>query len=526
MAFEVAYHGVIATDNLLVAANRHTSSTVPSGKQHGGSLIESIGTKRDHGKRVIEQSEWPQFRGNNSNGLGTGSPPVEFGPGKNELWKTSLPPGHSSPCISGNKIFVTTYDKEALTIGVICLRRNDGKELWTKTIKVKHFEKGHPSFNPASSSPCCDGERVVAYFGSYGLVCLDHDGNPLWEKQLPLTKSFGGNALSPIISDDKVIIYRGNYVDHYLLCVDASSGEKIWRVPLTEKITGEMACTACPIMAGDKLICHTARSIRAFDVNNGELIWIAKCATTATSTPVIVGDDVIVAAWNKLGEPELRPPFPSFDDLIKENDQNDDERISRKEFPKLWIFHRPEGIEAPQNGAPVSFKRADKNENGNIERDEWVRTTKQLDNFRAGYETHGALAIPVNSEGLVGADQVRTLTTRGIPEVPSPVSDGKYLYLVKNGGQLTCLDVKTGKMVYRKRTGGTGTHYASPLIADGNLYTIAGNGRISVVQSGESPGILAVNDMDDEVYATPAIVDGVIYLRTHSALYAFAKNGR
>jgi len=131
------------------------------------------------------------------------------------------------------------------------------------------------------------------------------------------------------------------------------------------------------------------------------------------------------------------------------------------------------------------------------------------------------LAIRIDSEGLVGADGVRTLETQGIPEVPSPLYDGKYIYFVKNGGILTCLDAKAGQRVYRMRTGGRGTHYASPLIADGKIYTIAGDGCISVLTLGASPEILATNDMQEGVSATPAIVDGTIYVQTHSALFAF-----
>lgn len=467
------------------------------------------------------RADWPQFRGSNSSGVGKGSPPTEFGPGVNQLWKTELSPGHSSPCVFGERIFLTTYDQEDSSVAVVCLDRSTGEIQWTQDIQVEAFEKGHPSFNPASSSPCCDNERVVAYFGSHGLVCFNHEGEQLWEKRLPLTKSFGGNATSPMIVDDHLILYRGNYVDHYLLCLDKHTGQEKWRVPQDEKFTGEMACTACPIVTGNKLICHTARSVQAFDIETGAQVWIAKCATTATSTPILVGDEVLVAAWNKLGEPDLRPPFPTFDQLIEDHDKNGDHVIQRKEFPKLWIFHRPEGIEAAMNGAPVSWKHANKNGDQKIEREEWSKAIDELERFRSGYETHGLIAIPVDSSGFVPADQVRSLLTDGIPEVPSPVSDGTNVYLVKNGGLLTCVDVATGETVYRKRTKGSGTHYASPLIADGRLYTIAGNGQVSVIELGNTAKILAVNDMQEAVYATPAIVDGVIYLRTHSALYAF-----
>ena len=401
-----------------------------------------------------------------------------------------------------------------------CFHRETGERLWTKPFQVTQLEEGHPSFNPASSSPCCDQEHVVAYFGSYGLVCLDHDGLLQWEKQLPLAKSFGGNATSPIIHQQKVILYRGSYVDHYIACFDKSSGNELWRVPQTEKFTGEMVCTACPIVYEDKLICHSARCVQAFNISSGQREWIAQCATTANSTPIIVDNEVLVAAWNKLGEPDLRPPFPAFDDLVDEHDQDDDGTIARKEFPKLWIFHRPEGAEAPMNGAPVSFKHADKNKNGRIEREEWNRTTAELEKFREGYETHGLLAIPLGAKGHISADDVRVLTTKGIPEVPSPVSDGQTAYLLKNGGQLSCVNIESGEVVHRMRTKGTGTHYASPLVADGRLYCFAGNGRVTVLDLQDKPEIIAVNDMGDDIYATPAIVDGVIYLRTHSILYA------
>lgn len=468
-------------------------------------------------------ADWPQFRGVNSSGVGSGSPPIEFGPGKNELWKTALLPGHSSPCINENRIFITGFDKEASAVVVICLSRADGEILWRESIVVDALEEGHPSFNPASSSPCCDDARVVAYFGSYGLICYDLDGKKRWDMPLPLAKSFGGNAASPMIVNDKVILYRGNYVDHYLLCLDKNTGDELWRVAQSEEFTGEMACTACPIIADNKLICHTARSVQAFDINTGESLWVAKCATTATSTPILVDDEVIVAAWNKLGEPDLRPPFPSFEALVAKQDQNHDQLIQRKEFPKIWIFHRPEGSEAAMNGGPVSWKHANKNGNDSIDPQEWAKTIAELEKFRAGYEIHGLIAIPLNSKGFVASDRVRTLITEGIPEVPSPVSDGTFVYLVKNGGLLSCVDVASGELIDRMRTRGTGTHYASPVIANERLYSFAGNGTVSVIDLKEPKRILAVNKIGARVYATPAIIDGVIYLRTPAAIHAFGE---
>ncbi|MEO1527268.1 MAG: PQQ-binding-like beta-propeller repeat protein [Planctomycetota bacterium] len=468
-------------------------------------------------------ADWPQFRGSNSSGISIEEIPTVFGPGKNELWNVAVGSGHSSPCVVGENIFLTAHEAESRSLDVICLSRIDGTVRWRQSVTAAEIEKGHPSFHPASSSPACDGERVVAYFGSYGLVCFDVNGTQLWEMKLPLAKSYGGNAASPIIVNDRVVLYRATYEDHFLLALDKFSGKELWRVPQAEPFTGEMACTACPIVAGDLLIAHTARSVQAFELETGERRWVTKCATTATSTPVLHQDQVVVAAWNKMGEPALRPEFPNYEKLIREHDVDGDQAINQKEFPRLWIFHRPDGIEAPQNGAPLNFRRSDGNGDGKLDAEEWSKTLEGIARFREGYQSHGILAIPLKSSGVIAPATVRKLATNGIPEVPSPVSHNGLLYFVKNGGVLTCLDLETGERVYRRRTKGKGTHYASPVIAGKTLLTTAGNGRISVIAVGRTPETLAVNEMGENVYATPAVDAGVLYVRTHSRLFAFGR---
>ena len=468
------------------------------------------------------RADWPQFRGPNSAGVANGAAvPIEFGPGKHELWSLPLDSGHSSPCIVGDSIFLTTYDEDRERLEVVCIARDRGVIRWRRHVPTEEIETGHPSFNPASSTPASDGERVVAYFGSFGLICFDMGGNKLWDIRMPLAKSFAGNATSPAIVEDRVILYRGNYVDHFLLAVDKETGKQLWKVQQDEPFAGELACTSCPIVANDKLIVHSARALQALEISSGKQIWVAKCATTATSTPVLAGEEVIVAAWNKMGEPALKPAFPSFEELIAAHDKDNDQLISRDELPRLMIFHRPEGAEAPQNGAALRFSAADKNQDGEITADEWDRQLRQLDDFRAGYDTHGMLAVRIDSQGMVDPEQIRTLQRQGIPEVPSPLFHDGFVYFVKNGGVLTCLELETGKRAYRIRTPGTGTHYASPIMADGKLFSTAGNGRITVLSLGPKPKILAVNDMGDGTYATPAIVDGTLYVRTHKRLYAF-----
>ena len=169
----------------------------------------------------------------------------------------------------------------------------------------------------------------------------------------------------------------------------------------------------------------------------------------------------------------------------------------------------------------MRFEGVDKNRNGEITANEWDLRVRELNAFRASYKTHGLLAIPIESQGIVKPEQIRILETQGIPEVPSPLFHDGLVYFVKNGGVLTCLELKTGKRVSRVRTQGRGTHYASPIIAGGKLYSTAGDGTITVLSLGPIPKILAVNDMGEGTYATPAIVDGNLYVRTHRKLFAF-----
>ncbi len=466
-------------------------------------------------------ADWRQFRGNNSDGISALPVPVEFGPGKNEAWSIPLQSGHSSPVVVDDSIFVTTYNKATKQVAVIRLNTANGMVVWERRLSLKHVEKGHPSFNPASSTPATDGERVVAYFGSFGLVCFGLDGTELWRIEMPLPKSYAGNATSPVIVGDKVILYRGNMVDHFLLAVDKHTGKERWRVPQREPFALELACTACPIVSGDQLIVHSARSVQALKIETGERLWVTKCATTATSTPVLAGDKVIVAAWNKMGEPALRPTFPSFAELIQEHDKDGDQLISRDELPRMMIFHRPDGAEAPQNGAPLRFRSADYDKNGEVNAEEWARELAGIEKFRQGYKAHGILAIPLNSKGILGQRDVRTLATQAIPEVPSPLFHEGTIYCVKNGGVLTALDFSTGRQTAKLRTRGKGTHYASPIIAGNRLYSTAGDGSISVLSLDSTPRILAVNKMGERTYATPAASNGVLYVRTHRRLFAF-----
>ena len=156
---------------------------------------------------VAGDVEWPQFRGPNSTGVVDGpAPPVEFGPGKNELWHVDVGSGHNSPCIAGDPLYLTSFEKEKNEVAVVCRDGTHGRLRWRKTSRVEKLGQAPPSCNPVTSPPPTAGDAVRLDTGSYGLVCFDAKGEKLWEIRMPLAKSFGGNAASPVIFGDRVIL--------------------------------------------------------------------------------------------------------------------------------------------------------------------------------------------------------------------------------------------------------------------------------------------------------------------------------
>ena len=116
------------------------------------------------------EPSWPQFRGANCQGLAAAGekPPVEFGPVKNLKWKTEVPSGVSSPCVWGDRIFLTAAEGEKLLL--LGLDRKDGRILWRHEVPAAKQESLHKSGGAAAATPATDGKHVFAYHCGLGLV--------------------------------------------------------------------------------------------------------------------------------------------------------------------------------------------------------------------------------------------------------------------------------------------------------------------------------------------------------------------
>jgi outer membrane protein assembly factor BamB len=133
------------------------------------------------------------------------------------------------------------------------------------------------------------------------------------------------------------------------------------------------------------------------------------------------------------------------------------------------------------------------------------------------------LAVKAGGRGDITATHVAWAFTRGGPDVPTPVSDGQYVYVVNDRGVVHCLDVKTGQIVYGPQRLKSGSYSASPVLADGRIYITNEDGLTSVFTAGPTFQMVAENTIDEYTLSSVAVSNGQIFLRTDKHLYAIGK---
>jgi outer membrane protein assembly factor BamB len=168
----------------------------------------------------------------------------------------------------------------------------------------------------------------------------------------------------------------------------------------------------------------------------------------------------------------------------------------------------------------AAFARFDANKDGELQKEEWEVGQKIVSNLKI---EHGLLAVRPGGSGDVTATHVIWKEKTSIPEVPTPLAYQNRIYMIRNGGILTCMDAASGKVVYRGRVGAPGPYFSSPVAANGRLIVASGDGVVSVLGTGDRLEVLARNDLGEDILATPAVVGGVLYIRTPSSLSAFGQ---
>lgn len=443
--------------------------------------------------------QWSQFRGPNGSGVDSaGGYPVDFSPSKNVVWKKAVPYGQSSPVVAGDRVYLTASEGNRLL--TVCFDAKTGAQLWQREIRKKPQQIFRAN-DPASPTPAADPGGVVAFFPDFGLVAYTADGKDRWSVPLGPFKNFYGMAASPIVAGDLLVLVCDQQSDSFLLALDRKTGHQRWKT----NRGGAGIGWATPMVFEPKdgpaqLIVLGTTRLDSYYLATGETRWWMPIGSGgALGTPVAGNGTLFVST---LGSTE--PYMPTFEAVLALYDKDHDGRLSRDEFKD-------------DKDLGEHFGWIDTDGDNFITAAEWNEARN------SGIGEYGALAIqPGAAQGKLDPAAVRWRFKKNLPYIPAPLVYQDVYYMVRTGGIITALDPATGRLLKEGRSrDAMGEYYASPVAADSKLYLASAEGKVTVVKAAAEWDVLAVNDLDEEIHATPALSGGRIYVRTHSGLYCF-----
>lgn len=436
-------------------------------------------------KATPGRGSWPSFRGPNASGVANGQNlPDHWNPATrdNILWRTPIPGlAHSSPIVWGDRVFVTSAisSKGSATFKpglygdgdasddtsrhrwmLYAIEAASGRIIWERiAFDGEPRNKRHIKSTYASATPATDGRIVVAWFGSQGVHAFDLEGRRLWTVDLGR-------------------VNMGAY--------DIPAYE--WGPASSPIIWNDLVLLQCDTQADSFVI--------ALDARTGKTVWKTdRDEWPSWGTPTVLAPPT---ASGQPGEPELVTNASKF---IRAYDP----RTGRE----LWRLGGSSKITAPTpilagDLVIVASGRAP-------ERPIFaVRPTARGD---------VTLATDASSNAAVAWSK----TGRG-PYMPTPLAYDGLLYVLANNGVLDAYTIATGEEVYRQRLPTVGSGFsASPVAADGKLYLSNEDGDMLVVAAGTAFKHLATNSMGELLMATPALSNGVMYVRTASSLFAIRR---
>lgn len=351
------------------------------------------------------------------------------------------------------------------------------------------------------------------------------DAGIKWKASLP-----SRGVSSPVVAGNHVYVTcsSGNRDDRlHVLCFDAATGKQLWHRQIQG--TGGTACHPKTCMAANTPVADDSGvyalfatgDLVAFDAD-GSLRWYRSLVgdypaisnqVGMASSPVLVKDRLIVPMDN------------AGDSFMAAIDTKYGKNLWKAERPRdiNWVtplvreirgkteilFSGPSGLMAYDAGSGEK-RWAYKSGSGNI-------PTAALDGDTLYLPVNGVSKVKLDDSGVKGEPQWKVPAMQ--PGMSSPLVYGGRVYVANGQGFLTCADAKTGKELYKERL--KGAFSASPIAGDGKIYCLNETGVCSVVKAdSDTFDVLATNDLGEETLGTPAIANGVIFIRTDRAIYA------
>ena len=369
--------------------------------------------------------------------------------------------------------------------------------------------------------------------------------NVTWKLQLP---AWSGST--PIVWNDRIFLNVAEGGSLHLWCADRANGSVLWKKLLGSgdtKMRKQNMSSPSPVTDGRNVWALTGTGVlKGFDFNGNE-IWAREIQKEYGkfglnwgygSSPLLHEDSLYVPVLHG-----MRTDEPSY--LLK-IDKKTGKTIWKADRPTQAIMESPDAYITPallRNGRtveiilsggdcvtghdPATGKELWRAYGLNPNNDQFYRIVNSpvvMDGMiYAGSKYRPYLALRAGGRGDVTTSHRAWMIENG-PDVPTPVTDGKYLYIVRDNGGFLCLDAKTGKEIYPAQRLKPGTYSGSPVLADGKIYVMNEEGVVSVAKAGPQFEVLAENAMNEsQCLSTPAISDGQIFIRTAQYLYCIGK---
>jgi hypothetical protein len=431
----------------------------------------------DDAASVTVPEPWPSFRGQGASGVADGQhPPAtwDIDKGTNIRWKVAIPGlAHSSPIVWGDSVFLTT-----------AVSGNPKTE----------FKPGLYGAGTSSSDTSRHAWRVYCLSAGDGRIIWDrtaHEGVPKFKRHIKSSQ----NNQTPATDGSHVVAYFGS---EGLYSYDFE-GKLLWHQDVGAIDDGafndpdaQWGAASSPIIYRDLVIVqcdrHKDSFIAAYDIATGRPVWSTpRDEQPSWSTPTVVqgpgGDELVTNA----------PRFA----------RGYDPRTGRE----LWRLgpHSEIAVPTPFLAQGLIFI---------------------ADGYHPIQPIYAVLpggSGDISPKGGDSGPYVAWSRKRGGPYMPTPIVYGPYLYTCSNSGVLACYEARTGREVYKTRLGGSNGYSASPVGADGRLYFAGEDGDVRVVKAGPRYQLLADNKMKDPCMATPAISNGMIFIRTQHWLYGIGR---
>jgi outer membrane protein assembly factor BamB len=329
----------------------------------------------------------------------------------------------------------------------------------------------------------------------------------------------------------------GDTKDHSLmaLCLDADKGTIVWQTDVfrqdgakSPKIHGKNShASPTPITDGKRLYVHFGHQGTAALDLDGKVLWRATEHRYSPvhgngGTPILVGDKLVFSADG--GNTQFVIALNTADGKLAWKTPRKSEAAKKFSFstPLLIDVNGKKQIISPGSDAVCAYDPANGKEIWRAKYDGYSVIPRPVFGhgmifISSGYDYPVVLAIRVDGQGDVTKSHIAWTLTKNAPHTPSLLLVGDELYIVSDRGVASCLDAKSGKIHWQEK--GLGNYSASPFYADGKIYLQSEDGVTTVLRAGTKLETLATSKLGERTFASYAVADSAIYLRTETKLY-------